>query len=103
MVVVKSFHLEQNRKPSLFFFFSANSSFFSCLLHNLLCELARHWIVVRELHMKRSPGSGDRVQLRLIVKHFGHWHLGLDYLILAPGVHALHAAATRVEITHDVA
>src|SRR5438067_7587227 len=75
----------------LIFFGDANPSFVPRLLHDLLGELSRNGIIVRELHMKRSARSGDRIQRRLIVEHLGHRHLRLDQLVLAPGVHALHA------------
>ena len=58
---------------------------------------------MRELHVETSARGGDRIQRRLIVQHLGHRHLRFDDLVLAARIHALYAAAPRIEIAHDIA
>src|SRR2546422_7156744 len=88
---------------SLFLFLAANPAFVPRLLNDLLRNLSRHGIVMRELHVETSARGRDRVERRLIVEHFSHRHLGFDHLLFATRVHALHAAAPRIEIAHDIA
>src|SRR2546422_1580343 len=56
-------------QESLFLFLAANPAFVPRLLNDLLRNLSRHGIVMRELHVETSARGRDRVERRLIVEH----------------------------------
>ena len=82
-------------------------------LGKAITYLLRHWkaltLFLREAgapldnNIVTAARRSDRVQCRLIIQHFRHRHLSFDYLLFAARVHALDAAAARVEVAHDVA
>ena len=69
----------------------------------LPCRCARHFLVVRELHVVRAAAAGGRCEVLLVGQHLGHRHLRADDRRRAARVHAADAAAPAVQIAHQVA
>src|SRR5690349_24708501 len=66
--------------------------------HHLLGELARDFLVVRELHRVAAAAAGHGAQARLVGQHLGHRHLGPHRDHVAVRRHAHDAAATTVQV-----
>src|SRR5450631_4477401 len=71
------------------------------LLDNLLLQLPRDHIVVMHFHIEAAAALGHGGEVNSVGQHFRHGHFGLDHGVAAFVVHALNAAAARVQVAHN--
>src|SRR2546428_11646914 len=74
------------------------------LLDDLLGDVGRRLLVVRELELEVAPAAGHGAQVGRVAQHLGHGDVGADLLLaVALGLGAEHLAATAVQVPDHVA
>src|SRR5437667_7030124 len=72
------------------------------LLDDLLGDVGRRLLVVRELELEVAPAARHRAQVGRVAKHLGHGHVGPDHLLpgapLGLGAQPLAAAAVALAV-----
>src|SRR5438552_975322 len=74
------------------------------LLDDLLGDVGRRLLVVRELELEVAPAAGHGAQVGGEAQHLGHGDVGADLLLaVALGLGAEHLAAAAVQVPDHVA
>src|SRR5437773_5574646 len=79
------------------------------LLDDLLGDVGRRLLVVRELELEVAPAAGHRAQVGRVAQHFGHGDVGSDPLLpgapLGLGAQLPDAAAVEIAavVVHELA
>src|SRR5206468_6725449 len=74
------------------------------LLDDLLGDVRRHLLVVRELEREVAAAAGHRAEVRRVAQHLRHRHVRLDHLLaVALRLDAEHLAAAAVQVADHVA
>src|SRR5438445_13394460 len=69
------------------------------LLDDLLGDVGRRLLVVRELELEVAPAAGLGAQVGRVAQHLGHGDVGADLLLaVALGLGAEHLAAAAVQV-----
>src|SRR6185369_2504623 len=73
------------------------------VLDDLVGDVRRHLVVVRELHLEVAAALRQRAQIRRVAQHLGERHVRADPLLAdALRLGAQHAAAAAVQVADDV-
>merc|ERR1711871_816358 len=69
--------------------------------HELLLDVRRHEVVVRELHGVGRAALGDGAQRGHVLEHVGQRHARADGLRVAALAEVAHESAARVDVADD--